>query len=69
MEKIGKSLLIGTRSKIFQINIKKGELFNECNENYYFNKKISFISSIVDIGNNQFCILYHDDFIYLFNYK
>ena len=69
MEKIGKFMLVGTQSKICQINIKKGEIYNEYIDNYYFNKNVGFISSIVDIGNNQFCLLYHNDFIYLFNYN
>ena len=59
----------GTQSKIYQINIKKGELYNEYIDNYYFNENLGFISSIVDVGNNQFCLLYYCNYIYLFNYN
>ena len=68
-EKIGKFLLVGTRSKIWQINIRKGELYNGFSDNYYFNGCFRFISSIIDIGNNQFCLQFYDDYIYIFNYN
>ena len=61
------SLVIRNRS-ICEINLKNSEIYNE-HMNYLDDKKLNSYSktSLINVGNNEFCVLYGGYFI-LFKY-
>ena len=70
IEKIGDLTLVGLNKKFAQINIKKGKLYNEfitkSNNNIQSRKELL---SIIDVGNNQLCIICDYGGVYLFKYN
>jgi len=72
LENLNGYLLAGLKDSIIsQINAELLKISNNFIIN--FDKKEFFrrveIVSIVDIGNNQFCVFFNNDGLYLFNYK
>ena len=68
--KVADYMLAGTQDgKIYQIDIKKGKIYNEYILKYVKLSYQKYLSSIIDIGNSQFCILSCTDGVYLFNYN
>ena len=71
IEKIGNLTLAGLNKKFSQINIKKGKLYNEFITKFDSNNIQSRknLLSIIDVGNNQFCLICDYGGIYLVKYK
>jgi hypothetical protein len=68
--KVADYMLAGTQDgKIYQIDIKKGKIYNEYILKYVKLSYQKYLSSIIDIGNSQFCILSCTDGVYLFKYS
>jgi hypothetical protein len=71
IEKIGNLTLAGLNKKFTQIDIKKGKLYNEFIANFDHNNIQSRknLLTIIDVGNNQFCLICDYGGIYLFKYN
>ena len=68
--KVADYMLAGTQDgKIYQIDIKKGEIYNEYILKYVNLSNNKYLASIIDIGNSQFCSLSCIDGVYLFKYN
>ena len=71
LENIGNYKMVAIKNIISLIDIRKGKLY------YKYKHKLEVVCkgndnnilSIVDIGNNQFCVLFEDNRIYLFSYN
>ena len=71
IEKIGNLTLAGLNKKFTQIDIKKGKLYNEFIANFDHNNIQSRknLLTIIDVGNNQFCLICDYGGIYLVRYN
>ena len=72
LENLNGYLLAGLKDCIIsQINMELLQISNNFIINFYKKEyfKIVEIVSIIDIGNNQFCVFFKYDGLYLFNYK
>ena len=72
IEKIGNLTLAGLNKKFSQIDIKKGKLYNEFKFITKFDNNTQSrknLLSIIDVGNNQFCLICDYGGIYLFKYN
>lgn len=68
--KVADYMLAGTQDgKIYQIDIKKGKIYNEYILKYVNLSNNKYLASIIDIGNSQFCSLSCIDGVYLFKYN